>query len=258
MMKIKYLLIGLVAFLLSSCASKKLVNSSADEMLSNSTWQIVELDGKQIKDKVNGKTPYLVLDLNENHYSVVTGCNTLNGEFDLSKNKLKFFNGMSTMMYCDDMSVEDGFKSVLSKISSYKIQGNELVLLDGDKAVAKLTKEVIKKNVTLEGTSWELDLISEPGVDFEKLFSAKKPNLVFLEGSRLSGNASCNRFNTTYKIDGNNISLGNIMSTKMMCENIEGERVFLNTLSKINRFSESDSQLLFMIDDIVTMRFKKI
>lgn len=260
MMKFKYMIIGLIVLLGTSCSVKKNISNTSDEqsLLNNTTWQIKELAGKAVKDKVNEKVPTLVLNVNEKHYSVITGCNTLNGSFDLSDNKMKFSNGISTMMYCDDMSVEDGFKSILTKISSYKIDGYKLTLLDGNRVIAKLERVVDEKeSLVLAGTSWELDLLSEPGIDFKKLFAETKPSLEFLPEGKLSGNASCNRFNTSYKIEGNNISLGSIMTTKMMCPNIEGERVFLNTLSKINKFSHSKDQLLFMIDDIVVMRFKK-
>lgn len=256
-MKVKYLFMMVCALVLTSCATKKDLKSlDNNTSLFENKWQIVELAGKTINDKINGKTPYLLLDNVDKNYTVITGCNTLHGSLSVTKNSIKFDNGISTMMFCEDMSVEDGFKSILSKINSFQEEDNFLYLKNGNTILAKLKKN---HDSPIVGSSWQLDLLVVPGVDYEKVFNVdKKTTISFLEGNKIAGNASCNNFNATVKIDGNTINIGPIISTKMMCPNMEAEQIFFNTLSKVNGISASGDTLNLLIGDIAVMRFKKI
>jgi len=133
------LMLGLI--LVSSCTSKKISTDSTQVTLLDSNWQFIELGNVAISKEVNGTVPYLTFDKAEKRYSAITGCNTVNGTLEENGDKLKFGLGMSTMMFCEDMSVENGFKQILENIKTYKISGNQLVLYgDNDKVLAKLNK----------------------------------------------------------------------------------------------------------------------
>lgn len=260
-MNIRNLAILVCTIVLYSCASTKVLkNSSSDDLLLNNKWQVIELSGNKIIKEINGNVPYLSFDKLTNHYSIITGCNTMNGALVLSKNDhIKFNNGMSTMMYCDDMSVEDGFKAILSKITNFRIEGNMLLLSDeGNNVIAKLEKMNLVTNYSLDNTSWELSFIAGSSDEFDIIFSDKKPSINFLEDGKVTGNASCNTFRTSFKVIGNSISFGESMSTKMMCPNLKGEQLFLETLSKVNKYSDNGKDLHLMIGDVVVLRFKKI
>lgn len=258
-MKIKYLLLLVVAVFATSCALKtNLKDSSSNEELLNSDWQIVQILDSSIKEKVNGKTPYLSFDKEAKRYSVSTGCNGLSGDFILDKASISLKAGISTMMFCNDMSVEDGFKSIMPLVSSYAMVGDMLYLKDGNKTLVKLKKNGTQALANLVGTSWELDMLAVPGVNFNEMFAGKKPTISFLEESRISGNASCNNYGASYTMEGSSISFGAIGSTKMMCPNIKAEDLYLSTLSKVNKYSYSENVLTLIIGDIAVMRFKKI
>lgn len=240
---------------LGSCAMNKNSNKETVILADNkSVWNIVELSNKAVSSKINGVTPQLILDGNSKRYSVITGCNTLNGSFTLKGNSIQFGKGMSTMMFCSDMSVEDGFKNILDKINNLEVNGTELLLKENSNVLVKLSKYEAK---SLEGTSWVLDYMQSENVSLEKLFGESKPTLVFDSEGKISGNATCNRYNGSVKLDGNFLSFSNIASTRMMCPNIQGEQVFLEKLGKVNAYSYSDNTLTLLIDDIVVMRFKK-
>ena len=129
----------LTVVLISSCASKK--SDSTESVLLNNKWRFIEIANKPIAKEVNGTVPYLSFDKAEKRYSAITGCNTVNGTLEAGNSKLKFGLGMSTMMFCDDMSVENGFKQIIENVHSYKIIGSELVLVgSNDKVLAKLNK----------------------------------------------------------------------------------------------------------------------
>lgn len=253
----KYLVLMLAVVLtLGSCAMKRNGSDSQSGSISdNTTWRIVELSGKTVANKVNDVVPQLIFDNEAKRYSVATGCNNISGSFTLTKNSISFGPGMSTMMFCNDMSVEDGFKAIMDKVNAYEVKGSELILKDKSTVLAKLVKYDVA--TTLVGTSWELDYLAAEGGSFNDLFGNAKPTLTFEKDGKVFGNASCNRFNSTFTVDGNKISFANAITTRMTCPTIKGEQAFLETLSKVNVYSQHGNTLTLIIGDIAVMRFQK-
>ena len=240
------------------CSTFNKISSSApDTNLYSTQWQIVELDGTPITGLVNNKTPYLSFDKKENRYTVITGCNTLAGTTEISSNKLKFKQGISTMMHCQDMRVEDGFKKIMDGISSYKLTNNELQLVGSDKSVKVKLKAMDTTENPLTQGEWELDLLAEPGVNFQNLFPATKPTIRFGKDGNVTGHAGCNRYTGTYQVDGANVKFGGMAGTKMMCPSLDGENTYLKALSKVNKLSVRDNELTMIMGDIAILRFKK-
>ncbi len=111
----------------------------------------------------------------------------------------------------------------------------------------------------LEGT-WELNYISGKTIAFDSLYPNKKPIITFDIANKLtSGSTGCNNFNGPIKLDDNRISFTDPMAmTRMMCSDIKGENVFLETLKKINNWSVKDNNTLnLLMDDVGMMRFTK-
>lgn len=257
-MKVVKYLVLMVGLLITfaSCSIKKDASSSSNEsVLTNVKWRIIEISGKPVSDKVNDIVPQLSFDATDKRFSVITGCNVINGSYTSTKQAISFGPGMSTMMYCQDMSVEDGFKSVLNKINSFEIKDSVLFLKDKSTVLVKLVKEAAKP--VLVGTTWELDYMAGQETPFAELFSGAKPTLTFDKDGKVFGNASCNRFNSTFTVDGSKINFGNSATTRMMCPSIKGEQAFLETLGKVNRFSVNGNVLTMIIGDIAVMRFQK-
>ncbi|UOR30065.1 META domain-containing protein [Flavobacteriaceae bacterium GSB9] len=83
--------------------------------------------------------------------------------------------------------------------------------------------------------------------------------MTFNETSKnVAGNNSCNAYSAPFKLEGETVSFGEPRITTMMyCG--EGEKVFLNTMKKINKYSFDDyGKLNLMVDDIPMMWFHKI
>lgn len=112
----------------------------------------------------------------------------------------------------------------------------------------------------LEG-NWELNYISGPRIAFDGLYPNKKPTINFdLKENHISGNSSCNSFNGKLVLDGNKIDFTQPMAmTKMMCQNGQGEQVFMSTLEKITSYDVTDDgkTLNLISGDIAMMRFTK-
>lgn len=99
--------------------------------LLNKKWRPTELLGKPVILDSSFKTePTLTFDDKENRYIAITGCNNISGTFEiLPMNKLKLSQGISTLMACENMEIEDKLGEVLKKADGFIINGDELTLI---------------------------------------------------------------------------------------------------------------------------------
>ena len=76
---------------------------------------------------------------------------------------------------------------------------------------------------------------------------------------RVSGNGSCNSFGGAVTIADNKMQFGNLFSTKMYCEAVQGiETDFFAALSKITRYEIKDNCLLMYQGDKLVLEFGKV
>jgi heat shock protein HslJ len=251
---------------LNACSSLKKPNSPAEdqhtvsnELITDKKWKLIELSGNAVTDKINEKEPFILLQTADGRYSASGGCNGLGGTFTLQgNNQIKFTQGMSTMMACENMDIETGLNKALVAADNYTVNGDILSL---NKArMAPLARFQAMKAGTeshvLNG-SWELNYVSGARIAFDGLYPGKKPTITFkLPDTKASGNSSCNNYNITFSIDGNNIKFGDPMSTKMACEG-NGEAAFFNTLKTVSKYSVDGKTLNLIMGDIAVMRLEK-
>lgn len=124
-----------------------------------------------------------------------------------------------------------------------------------------LTSCSTQKNTvdTLYNYTWELDYLSGPRIAFNGLYPDRKPKISFNETThKVTGTDSCNGYSADFTVSSNTISFGEPGPTTMMyCG--EGEKFFLNTIKKVNKYKiDNDGKLNLMIGDVPMMRFKKI
>src|SRR5271163_3580405 len=99
-----------------------------------------------------------------------------------------------------------------------------------------------RKPPSLLGTEWLLTDL--PGTT---VIINSKASFSVIEDSRITGNASCNRFTGAIEINGNTIKFGPLASTRMACGDdalTAQETQFLKFLSATNRFDMRDPCLL--------------
>jgi putative lipoprotein len=66
----------------------------------------------------------------------------------------------------------------------------------------------------------------------------------FQTDGNVSGNGACNRFGGTYTQEGNKLSFGPLMSTKMACLDMNKETAFFNALDQVNSFEGDHLKLV--------------
>lgn len=73
---------------------------------------------------------------------------------------------------------------------------------------------------------------------------------------RVSGNGSCNSFGGSVTIVDNNLKFGNLFSTKMYCDAVQGiETDFFTALGKITRYEIKGNSLLMYQGDTLLLEF---
>lgn len=260
MKKSIFSVLAVITILFAGCAGAKKTTGNQNPDFAEITgnkWRLIELNGKKVPEKLNGKEPFLVFMAEESRYSASGGCNTMAGEYVIAgTNQISFKPGMSTMMACEDMETDKLLAEVFQTTNNYSLADGILSLNVGRRMpLAKFQK--VNAEVSLEGT-WELDYIANSSKPFNELYPDQKPTLIFDAGStKVSGNAGCNTFNSSVTVNGKNIKFGPLATTRMACPG-EGEPLFIQSLQKVNVQSVNDNTLTLIVGDIATMRFKKV
>lgn len=131
-------------FIMAGCNNGSIANikgedKNANKPLTETYWKLTELMGKPITATQN--EPHLILKAkminpaissNEKNGRVIGsgGCNRISGNYTLDKlDRIHFSQMVSTMMACaSGMTVEREFLTVLGKVDSYMIHGDQLQL----------------------------------------------------------------------------------------------------------------------------------
>jgi len=69
------------------------------------------------------------ISFSEGRYVGNAGCNGMGGEYILNEKSLELKSGMSTLMACPEMSLETKFRQEMGKVTSYRFEGKQLLLM---------------------------------------------------------------------------------------------------------------------------------
>jgi heat shock protein HslJ len=129
-------LIGLL--LIVSCKPSNKINKVVGitkATLENSRWALIELNAQPLT--IENK-PYLVFAAKSMVVNGFGGCNQLAGSYEVSGQKIKLNNIAATRMFCQEtMAIENSFLQSLQVINTYKIESQELLLLQDDTVIAR-------------------------------------------------------------------------------------------------------------------------
>ncbi len=248
-----------IIIVVAGCYGSKAIKSSSSigsEMLYKNKWYLTEVQGESVNAGNDNHAHLLFSAGQPNKVTGSTGCNRLNGSYDLSGvNVIKFSPLASTRMACPGIT-EAKFVEALGQANKWSIVNEQLLLSNGKILLAKLN--AISMELDKLSGRWDLNYISGQRIAFDGLYPDKKPTVSFnFSQNVLSGNTTCNGFSSKYTVTGNNIKFGDALKTMMFCEG-GGEEAFLNMLKKVNKYALKDEDTLeFLIDDVAVMRFTK-
>jgi heat shock protein HslJ len=87
-------------------------------------------------------------------------------------------------------------------------------------------------------------VVEMKGVPVQQSGGRRDAHLVFdIAEKRFTGNGGCNQINGNYKADRKEIHFTDVVATKMSCDDIQFENVFLYELGKVDRYELTDNEL---------------
>lgn len=140
-MKLKLITLSLLAFAVFGCnSSKESANNNehaAHNKITETYWKLTKLEGKEVKMGASQDAePHFMLKTGEKTLFATSGCNTLNGVYNLEKgDRIRFTNMATTLKACPDMELSEAdFFKVFELTDNYTIVGDTLSLNVGRRA----------------------------------------------------------------------------------------------------------------------------
>ena len=119
----------------------------------------------------------------------------------------------------------------------------------------KTTSQNMKPNASLTNTRWKMvklaGLETFPRLEKDAFIQFDATN------SRYHGNAGCNNFNGSYKLDGNKIGLGAAAMTKMFCagDGMKVEDMFVKIMHTVDNYQINGDHLVLKSGENVVAEF---
>jgi heat shock protein HslJ len=244
--------IALIA--LAACSTSQ--QSGGD--LTGQIWALSELNGKLL---VPG-TGISALFTSDGKISGSAGCNQYFGTYTVSGNSITFPSPMgSTMMMCAQtvMEQETAYLNALSEAKTYSVKADQLTLFSADKTSLAVFQA---QSQDLAGTTWEAIGYNNGKQAVTSVLIGTTLTADFGPDGTLSGKSGCNTYNGTYKVNGNQITIGPLASTRMACSDPEGvmdqEMQYLAALQNASTYKiEGNALELRTSDGALAANFNK-
>jgi len=202
--------------ILAACASLGSQTGGGD--LTGKVWALTELMGKPPAAGVGISAQFSA----DGKVSGSAGCNRYSGTYTVSGNSISISSPMATtMMMCDEavMEQESAYLKALGEAKTYAVRGDQLTLTGADKTSLAIYKA---QSQDLPGTSWEATGFNNGKQAVIGLLEGTTLTADFGKDGILSGNSGCNTFSGSYKVNGDQITIGPLASTMMACSDPAG------------------------------------
>ncbi|MDE6555688.1 MAG: META domain-containing protein, partial [Duncaniella sp.] len=206
-------------------------------------WSITEVNGKEIV--VNGENhPKLALQSEAAHPGEISvigynGCNYINGTWMVDGTRLtRAGEFISSLMLCQDAPYETEINVALNTATGFAVDDEQNVRLTDASGTTLL--KLRKRNLSFLNGAWQVTSIEGQPVPA----SANIVIVIDIDECKIHGNAGCNILNgeITVNLDkGDAIEFKNLMTSRMMCPDINTEQVFLLALESVDRASSGIS-----------------
>lgn len=122
--------------LLTACSSGNKTAATADENTQLDTvglqgdWRLAAYSIDSVSTQFDASAGYkLTFDEPNNVFAIATDCNTINGEFGISNDTIRFTNTLVTEMACENMAVEESMLRLINDSTAYAMcEGDTLAL----------------------------------------------------------------------------------------------------------------------------------
>jgi len=153
----------------------------------------------------------------------------------------------STMMACPEpqTDVEQAFMAVLATTMAYKIEDDQLDLLDaGGRKIATFKAW---QPMALQGVTWRATVYNNGRGAAVSLIDGSEITATFGADGLLSGSAGCNHYRAAYVTEGSSITIQAPVATRKACSNPDGvmrqESEYLKALTTAATYAIQGRQL---------------
>lgn len=180
--------------------------------------------------------------------SGASGCNRFNASYTVDGGDLRLGPVAGTEMACPDPAreVEETFRAALERVAAWRMEKEQLVLLDDDGA------ELLRFAPASVAGEWTVTAFRQPGSVSSPL-AGTELTATFGDDGKLSGNAGCNPYTTTYRAQRGTIEIAAPGSGRMACETPKGvmeqEQAYLAALPTAANYELNGSTLTLLRAD---------
>ena len=171
-----------------------------------------------------------------------TGCNRFGGSYTVDGDALELGEIAQSAMGCPPPAdaVEREYGGALDNVRAWRVENDELVLLDGDGA------ELLRFRAATPVGAWQATGFLQADA-VSSLIPGTEITASFAEDGTLSGSAGCNTYRTTYTTNRGGIEIDPPAATKKACAEPEGimdqEAAFLAALPAAVRYEVAGPSL---------------
>lgn len=225
------------------------------------TWQWVETvmgDGTVITP--SDPTVYTLTFNNDGTVSAQIDCNSGSGTYQVDGASLTFGAMATTLMACLGDSQADQFSVGLSNVNSHVFQDGHLFLAlqydsgimefapveAGGEATPEATEEATEEpsaSGELVGPTWQWVQSVYEGDMIVASNDPTRYTITFLEDGTIQAQLDCNTGFGSYTLDGSNLTIGPIGSTRMACPDDSLDSTFIEDLEAVASYAIADGNL---------------
>ena len=230
----------------------EVTNMSSAATFENTLWSLAALtypDGT-----VNDLVPEtkITIQFAGGEFNGNGGCNGYFGSYELDGEMITLGPIGSTQKLCLPEEIntqESAYFAQLGTVTQIALSENILLMLNADGNAIFVFEAT--EPATLTNTLWEVMFYNNGTGGAVSVLGGSRITAQFNEDGSLNGNSGCNNYGTSYEVDGENISINEMMAaTLMMCSFPEGvmeqEQAYLAALPTAATYT--------IVDDVLELR----
>jgi len=217
-------------FLAGCCRSAVSGADAAAPSVEGPTWRLTKISGA-VPAGLRALKRSVTVRFEAGQARGFSGCNTFSGAYELGRDRLKLGQLASTMMACPEPgnSVEHAFQRAFAGTLQFTFDDTRLLLTAASGESLLFEREAPP---LLEGSTWKVTSYNNNRQAVVGVLGDTDITLSFSNGE-VSGSAGCNRFHSSFAIEGNGIRFGPAATTRRACEQplMTQEQEFLAALA---------------------------
>lgn len=248
-MKITLLVVLLSTLLLmNACQPIQPPADAGAGQVQDTVWVLSELGGESVAAEITVTAMFG----EDGRLAGSSGCNNYSTSYTVDGQSMTIDPMiMSTMMMCPEpiMEVETDYLAALPNVAGFEVSGDTLVLSDSDGVTLASFRA---QSQELAGTAWDVISYNNGNQAVVSVIAGTELTATFDEEGTVAGSAGCNNYMGSYEVDGDQISIGPLASTRMMCPDeqvMEQEMQFLAAMESAATYSVEGSRLQFRTAD---------